>query len=108
MTKKTELMLTIAVGVLLVVSLFYVHKMSQRIERPGVDCPKCGSWETLVVSKDDGETDCLCAECKTHFQIYDEDVCGITEEDANAIAVYLDSLEAANDTIDTEDLPVSR
>lgn len=50
---------------------WWVGNIRKKIERPGVDCPSCGSVETLVTGKLPGETKCLCPDCGQRFSILD-------------------------------------
>ena len=67
---KEKLMFVI-VAVLLLFAVFYVSRLGKSIDRPGMDCSKCGSPETLVLERTSDAVHCMCADCKTKFSITD-------------------------------------
>lgn len=67
-SEKEKLMFAI-VAVLLLFAVFHVSRLGNSIERPGMDCPKCGSSETLVLERNSDAVHCMCADCKTKFSI---------------------------------------
>ena len=69
-TVKETIMFVIVV-VLLLFAAFNINLSANSIERPGMDCPKCGSPATLVIERTSDAVDCMCADCKTKFSILD-------------------------------------
>ena len=69
-SEKEKLMFAI-VAVLLLFAVFYVSRLGKSIDRPGMNCPKCGSPETLVLERTSDAVHCMCADCKTKFSITD-------------------------------------
>ena len=77
-SEKEKLMFAI-VAVLLLFAVFYVSRLGKSIDRPGMECPKCGSPETLVLERTSDAVHCMCADCKTKFSITD-----VMEDDDSA------------------------
>ena len=69
-SEKEKLMFAI-VAVLLLFAVFHVSRLGKSIDHPGINCPKCGSSETLVLERTSVAIHCMCAECKTKFSIID-------------------------------------
>ena len=69
-SEKEKLMFEI-VAVLFLFAVFYVSRLGKSIDRPGMNCPKCGSPETLVLERASDAVHCMCADCKTKFSITD-------------------------------------
>ena len=67
-SEKEKLMFAI-VAVLLLFAIFHVSRLGKSIDRPGMNCPKCGSLETLVLERTSDAVHCMCADCKTKFSI---------------------------------------
>ena len=95
---KEKLMFVI-VAVLLLFAVFYVSRLGKNIDRPGMDCPKCGSPETLVLERTSDAVHCMCADCKTKFSITDaiEDADSAYNECEEDSQVYEDTLEEEQD-----------
>ena len=95
---KEQLMFVI-VAVLLLFAAFYVSRLGKSIERPGMNCPKCGSSETLVLERASDAVHCMCADCKTKFSITDaiEDADSAYNECEEDSLVYGDTLEEDQD-----------
>ena len=93
-SEKEKLMFAI-VAVLLLFAAFYVRRLGKSIDRPGMDCPKCGSSETLVLERASDAVHCMCADCKTKFSITDaiEDADSTYNECEEDSLVYEDTLE---------------
>ena len=96
--EKEKLMFAI-VAVLLLFAVFYVSRLGKSIDRPGMDCPKCGSSETLVLERTSDAVHCMCADCKTKFSITDavEDVDSTYNECEEDSLGYDDTLEEDQD-----------
>ena len=71
MKSEKEKLMFVIVAVLLLFAAFYLSRLVKSIDRPGMDCPKCGSPETLVLERISDAIHCMCAECKTKFSITD-------------------------------------
>lgn len=97
-SEKEKLMFAI-VAVLLLFAVFYVSRLGKSIDRPGMDCPKCGSPETLVLEWTGDAVHCMCADCKTKFSIIDaiEDADSAYNECEEDSQVYEDTLEEVQD-----------
>ena len=97
-SEKEKLMFAI-VAVLLLFAVFYVSRLGKSIDRPGMNCPKCGSPETLVLERTSDAIHCMCADCKTKFSITDavEDVDSAYNECEEDSLGYDDTLEEYQD-----------
>jgi hypothetical protein len=97
-TVKEKLMFAI-VAVLLLFAAFYVSRLGKSIDRPGMECPKCGSPETLVIERTSDAVHCMCADCKTKFSITDaiEDADSAYNEWEEDSLSYEDTLEEEQD-----------
>ena len=97
-SEKEKLMFAI-VAVLLLFAVFYVSRLGKSIDRPGMDCPKCGSPETLVLERTSDAAHCMCADCKTKFSITDaiEDADLAYNECEEDSLSYEDTLEEDQD-----------
>ena len=64
-----------------------------------MDCPKCGSPETLVLERTSDVVHCMCADCKTKFSITDaiEDADSAYNECEEDSLGYEDTLEEVQD-----------
>ena len=71
MKSEKEKLMFVIVAVLLLFAAFYLSRLEKSIDRPRMDCPKCGSPETLVLERISDAIHCMCAECKTKFSIID-------------------------------------
>ena len=93
-SEKEKLMFAI-VAVLLLFAVFYVSRLGKSIDCPGMDCPKCGSPETLVLERTSDAVHCMCADCKTKFSITDtiEDADSTYNECEEDSLSYEDTLE---------------
>ena len=95
---KEQLMFVI-VAVLLLFAVFYVSRLGKSIDRPGMNCPKCGSLETLVLERTSDAVHCMCAHCKTKFSITDaieDDDSAYNECEEDSLS-YEDTLEEEQD-----------
>ena len=97
-SEKEKLMFAI-VAVLLLFAVFYVSRLGKSIDRPGMECPKCGFPETLVLERTSDAVHCMCADCKTKFSITDavEDVDSAYNECEEDSLGYDDTLEEDQD-----------
>ena len=97
-SEKEKLMFAI-VAVLLLFAVFHVSRLGKSIDRPGMDCPKCGSPETLVLERTSDAVHCMCADCKTKFSITDtiEDADSAYNECEEDSLGYDDTLEEGQD-----------
>ena len=71
MKSVKEKLMFVIVAVLLLFAIFHVSRLGKSIDRPGMECPKCGSPETLVLERTSDAVHCMCADCKTKFSITD-------------------------------------
>ena len=97
-SEKEKLMFAI-VAILLLFAVFHVSRLGKSIDRPGMECPKCGSPETLVLERASDAVHCMCADCKTKFSITDaiEDAdLGYNECEEDSLS-YEDTLEEEQD-----------
>lgn len=97
-SEKEKLMFAI-VAVLLLFAVFYVSRLGKSIDRPGMNCPKCGSSETLVLERTSDAVHCMCADCKTKFSITDaieDDDSAYNECEEDSLS-YDDTLEEDQD-----------
>ena len=69
MKSVKEKLMFVIVAVLLLFAVFHISRLGKSIDRPGMDCPKCGSSETLVLERNSDAVHCMCADCKTKFSI---------------------------------------
>lgn len=93
---KEKLMIAI-VAVLLLFAIFHVSRLGKSIDRPGMDCPKCGSPETLVLERTSDAVHCMCADCKTKFSITD-----VMEDDDSAYNECEEDSLGYEDTLEEE------
>ena len=93
---KEQLMFVI-VAVLLLFAIFHVSRLGKSIDRPGMDCPKCGSPETLVLERTSDAVHCMCADCKTKFSITD-----VMEDDDSAYNECEEDSLSYEDTLEEE------
>ena len=98
MKSVKEKLMFVIVAVLLLFAIFHVSRLGKSIDRPGMDCPKCGSPETLVLERTSDAVHCMCADCKTKFSITDavEDVAAYNECEEDSLS-YEDTLEEDQD-----------
>ena len=96
--EKEKLMFAI-VAILLLFAVFHVSRLGKSIDRPGMNCPKCGSSETLVLEWASDAVHCMCADCKTKFSITDaiEDADSTYNECEEDSLSYEDTLEEDQD-----------
>ena len=96
--EKEKLMFAI-VAVLLLFAIFHISGLGKSIDRPGMDCPKCGSPETLVLERTSDAVHCMCADCKTKFSITNaiEDADSAYNECEEDSLSYEDTLEEEQD-----------
>ena len=99
MKSVKEKLMFVIVAVLLLFAIFHVSRLGKSIDRPGMDCPKCGSPETLVLKRTSDAVHCMCADCKTKFSITDaiEDADLAYNECEEDSQVYEDTLEEEQD-----------
>ena len=99
MKSVKEKLMFVIVAVLLLFAAFYVSRLGKSIDRPGMNCPKCGSLETLVLERTSDAVHCMCADCKTKFSITDavEDVDSAYNECEEDSLGYDDTLEEDQD-----------
>ena len=99
MKSVKEKLMFVTVAVLLLFAIFHVSRLGKSIVRPGMDCPKCGSPETLVLERISDAVHCMCADCKTKFSITDaiEDADSAYNECEEDSLGYDDTLEEDQD-----------
>ena len=99
MKSVKEKLMFVIVAVLLLFAIFHVSRLGKSIDRPGIDCPKCGSSETLVLERPSDAVHCMCADCKTKFSITDsiEDADLAYNECEEDSLSYEDTLEGEQD-----------
>ena len=99
MKSVKEKLMFVIVAVLLLFAAFYVSRLGKSIDRPGMNCPKCGSPETLVLERTSDAVHCMCADCKTKFSITDvmeDDDSAYNECEEDSLG-YGDTLEGEQD-----------